>query len=138
MKKIIKITESDLSNIVRKVIFEMRDSSSKNLSFDEWSDVWRKLRRQYGNTFSHPDDFGQNRDYPIFSGMHLDFVPKNGGEYLEIMDFHRDPKNWSDDREKGFEILNRVENKLRDRIENSDANLRFDTNDSFRFRIYKK
>jgi hypothetical protein len=138
MKKLIKITESDLSNIVRRVILEMMDDSPKKLSFDGWSDVWRKLRKQYGDSFQRPDDFGQNRDFPIFSAMHLDFVPKNDGEYLEIMDFHRDLKNWSDDSEKGFEILTRVENRLRDRIENSDADLRFDTNDSFRFRIYKK
>ena len=49
MKKLIKITESDLSNIVRKVILEMMDDSPKKLSFDGWADVWRKLRKQYGD-----------------------------------------------------------------------------------------
>ena len=137
MKKVIKLTESDLTKLVRKVISEMKDETSKKLSFNEWSDVWKKLRRQYGTTFRHPDDYDQNIDFPIFTGMQLDFVPKNDGEYLEIMDFYRDLKNWSDDREKGLEILTRVENRLRDRIENSDADLRFETNDSFRFRIYK-
>ena len=137
MSKIIKLTESDLSRIVRKVISEMRDDSSEKLSFEGWSDVWRKLRRQYGDTFLHPDEFSQNRDFPIFTGMNLDFIPKNDGEYLEVMDFYRDPKNWSDDREKGYEILDRVENRLRERIENSDAGLRFDSNDRYRFRIYK-
>ena len=44
MKKLIKITESDLSNIVRKVILEMMDDSPKKLSFDGWADVWRKLK----------------------------------------------------------------------------------------------
>lgn len=138
MKELIKLTESDLTKLVKIVISEMRDGSYEKLSFEDWSDVWRKLRRQYGDTFLHPDEFGQNRDFPIFTGMNLDFIPKNDGEYLEVMDFYRDPKNWSDDREKGFEILDRVENRLRERIENSNADLRFDSNDRYRFRIYKK
>lgn len=114
------------------------ENEPKKLSFEDWADVWRKLRRQYGETFLRPDEFGQNRDFPIFTGMNLDFIPKNDGEYLEVMDFYRDPKNWSDDREKGYEILDRVENRLRDRIENSDAELRFDSDNNYRFKIYKK
>lgn len=137
MSKIIKLTEYDLSRIVRKVISEMIEDSSEKLSFEGWSDVWRNLRRQYGESFLRPDEFGQNKDFPIFTGMNLDFIPKNDGEYLEVMDFYRDPNNWSEYREKGYEILDRVENRLRERIENSDAGLRFDSNDRYRFRIYK-
>lgn len=137
MKKVIKLTESDLTKLVRKVISEMKDETSKKLSFDEWSDVWRKLRKQYGTTFRHPDDYDQNIDFPIFTGMHLDFVPKNDGEYLEVMDFHKDPKNWGNDYEKGIETLEKVENRLRERIENSNADLRFESDNGFNFRIYK-
>ena len=113
------------------------ENEPKRLSFEDWADVWRNLRRQYGESFLRPDEFGQNKDFPIFTGMNLDFIPKNDGEYLEVMDFYRDPNNWSDIREKGYEILDRVENRLRERIENSDAGLRFDSNDRYRFRIYK-
>jgi len=132
-----RLTESDITKLVKRVISEMEDETSKHATFNKWAKVWFKLRRQYGTSFQNPDDFGQNREFPIFTAMHLDFIPKNDGEYLEIMDFYRDLKNWSDDREKGLEILTRVENRLRNRIENSDADLRFETNDSFRFRIYK-
>lgn len=126
----------DMNEDFEEMSFE--ENEPKKLSFEDWADVWRKLRRQYGETFLRPDEFGQNRDFPIFTGMNLDFIPKNDGEYLEVMDFYRSPKNWSDDIEKGYEILDRVENRLKDRIENSDAGLRFDSDDKFRFRIYKK
>ena len=114
------------------------ENEPKRLSFEDWADVWRNLRRQYGESFLRPDEFGQNRDFPIFTGMNLDFIPKNDGEYLEVMDFYRDPNNWSEDREKGYEILDRVENRLRDGIKNSDAELRFDSDNNYRFKIYKK
>jgi hypothetical protein len=116
---------------------QMKDESSKKLSFGGWADVWLKLRRQYGTTFLHPEDYSQNKDFPIFTGMNLDFIPKNDGEYLEVMEFYTDPKNWHNDYEKGIETLERIENKLRDRIENSNADLRFESDSRFNFRIYK-
>jgi len=117
---------------------EEEEIEPKRLSFDEWADVWLSLREQYGETFLRPDEFGQNRDYPIFTGMNMDFLPENGGEYLQVMNEYRNPRNWRDDYDKGIETLLRIEDKLRDRIENSDAGLRFESDDKFRFRIYKK
>lgn len=113
------------------------ENEPKKLSFEDWADVWLSLRKQYGETFIHPLFTFNNEVYQVFTGMNLDFIPKNDGEYLEVLDEYRNPRNWSDDIEKGYEILDRVENRLRDRIENSDAGLRFDTNDKYRFRIYK-
>lgn len=132
-----KLTERDLSRIVKKIISEMIEDSPKRLSFDEWADVWMSLRKQYGETFLNPHFNVDNSTYQIFTGMNLDFIPKNDGEYLEVMDMYRDPRNWRDDYDKGVETLMRIEDRLKERIENSDADLRFETDDNFRFRIYK-
>lgn len=133
------INELYVKKIIKKIIFEIEDNQRKILSIDQWSDIWLKLRKEYGEMFIHPEFIRQyDMENKIFTAMNIDFTPKNDGEYLEVIDFLKNPKNWHEDYDKGVKTLEKIENKLRDKINNSNCNLYFESDDNFNFKIYKK
>lgn len=129
MKKIIRLTESDLTRIVKRTILEMNDP--KKLSKSEWEKIWLKLRRQT-KSFEIPEESG---DYYTYGS--LDFYYKEDGEYLELDEMFRDPKYWHDDREKGVATLEKKIDNLERIFSESGLGLKLDVGPKFRMRIYK-
>ena len=127
MKKIIRLTESDLTRIVRKTIVEM-EKNSEGLSKSDWADIWIKLRRT-NKSFQYPDDF--NEGLFIYGG--LDFHYKDG--ILELEKIMRDPYWWNDDYDKGVAILEKYNKKLYVIFEESDLGLEVKEGPNFELKI---
>ena len=130
MRKIIRLTESDLKRIVKRTIMEMVDNPKK-LSKHEWEEIWLKLRRQ-SKSFLIPEE---SEGYYTYGS--LDFYYKEDGEYLELHEMFRDPKYWNDDREKGVETLEKKIDNLERIFSESGLGLKLDVGPKFRMRIYK-
>ena len=130
MKKIIRLTENDLTRIIKRTILEMRDNVKK-LSKHEWEKIWLKLRRQ-SKRFEIPEE---SEGYYTYGS--LDFYYKEDGEYLELHEMFRDPKYWNDDREKGVETLEKKIENLERIFGESGLELELEVGQKFRMRIYK-
>lgn len=129
MKKIIRLTESDLTRIVKRTILEMNEP--KKLSKHEWEKIWLKLRRE-SKSFLIPEE---SEGYYTYGS--LDFYYKEDGEYLELDEMFRDPKYWHDDREKGVTTLEKKIDNLEKIFSESGLGLKLDVGPKFRMRIYK-
>ena len=130
MKMIIRLTENDLTRIIKRTILEMRDNVKK-LSKHEWEKIWLKLRIQ-SKSFEIPEE---SEGYYTYGS--LDFYYKEDGEYLELHEMFRDPKYWNDDREKGVETLEKKIDNLERIFSESGLGLKLDVGPKFRMRIYK-
>jgi hypothetical protein len=108
MKKIIKLTERDLTRIVKQAINE-------NFKEISWEDIWFKLRR-LSQSFQYPDD--------VYSFGGLDFIVSEDGESLDLMDIYRDPYMWRDEYDEGAEVLEKYSNKLKNFVD--EFNLKYD------------
>ena len=102
MKQIIKLTETDLSRIVQRIINEEKKSSP-------WDEIWFKLRK-LSSAFDIPSETYENYSY---GG--LEFYPS--GDDLELSIEYRNPKMWRDDYEDGVKVLERYEKKLKNIFE---------------------
>ena len=113
MKKIIRLTESDLTNIVKKILNEESKGSP-------WDEIWYRLRKMSPG-FNHPDD-----RYNIYVFRGLEFKPSEN-DTLELIPEYRNPKNWRDDYEDGVKVLEKYENILKDifNMFNEESNLPF-------------
>ena len=113
MKKIVRLTESDLTNIVKKILNE----GSKN---SPWDEIWYRLRKM-SSGFDHVDD-----KYDIYTFGGLEFRPSED-DTLELIPEYRNPKNWRDDYEDGVKVLEKYENKLKNIFNdfNEESNLPF-------------
>lgn len=98
MKKIIRLTEADLSRIVKGMIEEERKHSP-------WDEIWYRLRK-ISSSFELPVAMFENYSY---GG--LEFFPS--GDDLVLSPEYSDPKMWRDDYEEGVEVLERYEKKLK-------------------------
>jgi hypothetical protein len=113
MKKIVRLTESDLTNIVKKILNEGSKSSP-------WDEIWYRLRKM-SSGFDRLDD-----KYDIYTFGGLDFRPSED-DTLELLPGYRNPKNWRDDYEDGVKVLEKYEKKLKDIFDefNEESNLPF-------------
>ncbi len=113
MKKIVRLTESDLTNIVKKILNEGSKSSP-------WDEIWYRLRKM-SSGFDRLDD-----KYDIYTFGGLDFIPSED-DTLELIPEYRNPKNWRDDYEDGVKVLEKYEKKLKDIFDefNEESNLPF-------------
>lgn len=113
MKKIVRLTESDLTNIVKKILNEGSKSSP-------WDEIWYRLRKM-SSGFDRLDD-----KYDIYTFGGLDFRPSED-DTLELIPEYRNPKNWRDDYEDGVKVLEKYEKKLKDIFNefNEESNLPF-------------
>ena len=99
MKRTIRLTESDLKQIVLRIINEGSSNSP-------WEEIWFKLRK-ISSMFDLPSETSET-----FSVGGLEFQPS--GDDLELVPYYRNPKVWRDDYEDGVEVLERYERKLKD------------------------
>ena len=126
MKKIIRLTESDLSRIVRRTILEMKhNEETEHLSEKEWDDIWYKLRK-VSKTFSHPEDGNF-----VFGGLF--FYYTDG--VLEIGD--QKLSDWARDLERGREILDKYADRLRKLLDESELDLKLQVTSGNNFIIKK-
>jgi hypothetical protein len=126
MKKIIRLTESDLSRIVRRTILEMENNKeTEHLSEEEWENIWNKLRK-VSKTFSNPE----NGNF-VFGGL---FFYYNDG-VLEIGD--QKLSDWARDLERGREILDKYANRLRKILDESELGLKLKVTSGNNFIIKK-
>lgn len=126
MKKIIRLTESDLTRIVRRIIFEAEhNEETEHLSEKEWEDIWYKLRK-LSKTFSHPEDGNF-----VFGGLF--FYYTDG--VLEIGD--QKLSDWARDIERGREILDKYGDRLRKLFDESELGLKLEVTPRNNFIIKK-
>jgi len=100
MKKILRLSESDLTRVIRRVINE-------GFSDIDWTNIWLKLRR-LSESFHYPDDDGI-----IFSYGGLDFEISRDGDSLHLMEFYRNPREWDSKYRDGEEVLENYFNKIK-------------------------
>lgn len=127
MKRIIKLTESDLTRIVRRIINE-----ENNMTPKDWEDIWFDLRR-ISKSFAFPEP-----DSNVFGFGGLEFHMSDDGDYLELNDFYRDPYNWKDDYQEGADVIENYAEKLGRIIFDSGLDLEFEMKPNFKMRIYKR
>jgi len=132
MKKMKRITESDLNRIVKKIILEMDNFSDEKLSSKDWENIWFKLRR-LSPSFLFPDF--QNYFFTFGS---LDFHYNENDGSLELNPFLRDPYSWRDEYDKGVEVLEKYAEKIENFIEESGLDIQFEMGPKFSMKIYKK
>jgi hypothetical protein len=133
MRKVIRLTESDLARIVKRII---KENKSRKEVLEEWFDIWVKLRR-ISPLFGLPDHFSLER-FQYLTFANVDFYVSEDGESLKLNDFYKDPYNWRDDYQDGVEVLEKIEKKLGNYIRESDLGLGFRTDSNFNMEIYKK
>ena len=109
MSRIIRLTESDLTRIVKQVINE-------NFKEISWEDIWFKLRR-LSESFHYPND-------PVYSFGGLDFMVSKQGESLDLMDIYKDPYMWRNEYYKGVEVLEKYSVRIKNFVD--EFNLKYD------------
>jgi hypothetical protein len=132
MKKMKRITESDLNRIVKKIILEMDNFSDEKLSVKDWEKIWFKLRR-LSQSFLFPDF--QNYFF-TFGGLDFHYNEDDGS--LELNPFLRDPYSWRDEYDKGVEVLEKYAEKIENFIEESGLDIQFEMGPKFSMKISKK
>ena len=130
MKKIIKINESDLTKIIKRVITEMEDTNEK-LSVHDWEDIWFKLRR-LSQSFLFPD---ANNYYFTFGGLDFNYNEDDGSLILHPM--LADPYMWRNEYEDGVEVLEKYANKISRFIEDSGLDIELEMGPNFQMKISK-
>jgi hypothetical protein len=132
MGKIIRLTENDLTRLVKKIILEMDNFSDEKLSVKDWEKIWFKLRR-LSQSFLFPDF----QNY-FFNFGSLDFHYNENDGSLELNPFLRDPYSWRDEYDKGVEVLEKYAEKIENFIEESGLDIQFEMGPKFSMKISKK
>ena len=109
MKRTIRLTERDLTRIVKRVVNE-------NFKEISWEDIWFKLRR-LSQSFHFPSD-------PEYNFGSLSFMVSEDKESLDLMDIYRDPNMWRDDYYEGVDVLEKYSNKIKNFVD--EFNLKYD------------
>jgi len=128
--KIIKLNESDISNIVNKIINESFEDTIK-MTPEDWENIWFKLRR-ISKSFAFPE---ASNNYFNFGGLEFNYKEDDGS--LELNSFLRDPYTWRDEYEEGVEVLEKYAKKIDDIISESGLGLKFHMGPKFKMKIYK-
>ena len=125
--KIIKLTESDLTRIVKRVINENMNDVPRVLSEKQWEDIWFRLRKIANNkTFGVPE----HNIFP-FGGL---FFNLNENGYLELPP--QKLSDWRDDIDKAATILDNYVDRLKSYLYESGMNLKLDVDSDYGMRIY--
>jgi hypothetical protein len=132
MKKMKRITESDLNRIVKKIILEMDNFSDEKLSVKDWENIWFKLRK-ISKSFAFPE---ASNNYFNFGGLEFNYNEDDGS--LELNSFLRDPYTWRDEYDKGVEVLEKYAEKIENFIDQSELDIQFEMGPKFSMKIYKK
>ena len=132
MKNSIKLTESELQQLIKIVISEMEENFYEIMTPHDWEDAWFKLRR-LSQSFQFPD-FKNN--FFSFGGLDFHYNEEDGSLILHPM--FSDPYLWRDDYERGVEVLENYANKIERLIEESGLDIKFEMGPKFQMRISKK
>jgi hypothetical protein len=125
--KIIKLTESDLTRIVKRAINENMNDVPRVLSEKQWEDIWFGLRKIANNkTFGVPE----HNIFP-FGGL---FFNLNENGYLELPP--QKLSDWRDDVDKAATILDNYVDRLKSYLYESGMNLKLDVDSDYGMRIY--
>jgi hypothetical protein len=125
--KIIKLTESDLTRIVKRAINENMNDVPRVLSEKQWEDIWFGLRKIANNkTFGIPE----HNIFP-FGGL---FFNLNENGYLELPP--QKLSDWRDDVDKAATILDNYVDRLKSYLYESGMNLKLDVDSDYGMRIY--
>jgi|LakMenEpi03Aug12_release.lakeMendotaPanAssembly.Ray.scaffolds.fasta_scaffold463374_4 hypothetical protein len=125
--KIIKLTESDLTRIVKRVINENMNDVPRVLSEKQWEDIWFGLRKIANNkTFGVPE----HNIFP-FGGL---FFNLNENGYLELPP--QKLSDWRDDVDKAATILDNYVDRLKSYLYESGMNLKLYVDSDYGMRIY--
>jgi hypothetical protein len=127
MKKVIKLTELDLTRIVKRVINENMNDVPRVLSEKQWEDIWFGLRKIANNkTFGIPE----HNIFP-FGGL---FFNLNENGYLELPP--QKLSDWRDDVDKAATILDNYVDRLKSYLYESGMNLKLYVDSDYGMRIY--
>lgn len=122
MRKTIRLTESDLIRLVKKII-----SESNKLTIDDWEDIWFKLRK-IDKSFGRPDD----GIFP-FGGLFF-FYSKDGELRLPPQKL----SDWREDTKHAADILDNYVRRLTNSFEESGLDLRFEVDNDYSMKISYK
>jgi len=133
MKKVIKLTESDLVRIVKRVIKENEDDSNPvekkiPLSIERWDQLWDILRK-YDRGFHQGN---RNQGFFDFGGLEFIYNPETG--FLELPP--QKLSDWRDDKDRAREILENFVARLRKALYESELNLKVSNTSNFEMKIY--
>jgi hypothetical protein len=127
MKRIISLTENDITRITKRVISEMDEESYDIPSTDEWVEIWFKLRKQH-TSFAFPDG-------EVFNFGGLFFFYDNNDGCLKLPE--QDPYEWRNDYDKGVEVLEKYYDRLTNIFDESGLGLSIDMGRDFSMTICK-
>ena len=134
MKSIIKLTESDLTRIVRRVIKEQDEKNDffkdtpTPLNQEQWEKVWMDLRKENGyKGFYYPDKYSFD-----FGGLNFYFNPNTGMLHLPPQKL----SDWRDDTLRAREILDNYVERLREAFERSEYDLKMYVSSNYEMKIY--
>jgi hypothetical protein len=143
MKKVIRLTESDLIRIIKKTINEIdddsydytehgrsMDSKPKKLTYEDWKRIWMSLRKANGGKgFGWPDD-----KWSWFPYGGVDFTLDENGGYLYLPPQRL--SDWRDDADKAMEVLDNYVTRIKAALDESEFNLNMDVSSDYSMKIY--
>ena len=128
MKRLNRLTESDITRITKRVIFEMDEETYDVPSIGEWDNIWFKLRRKH-KSFSFPENDG----FYSFGGLFFFYDKDDGCIKLPP----QDPYEWRNEYDKGVEVLEKYFNRLTNIFDESGLGISIDMGRNFSMTICK-
>ena len=126
MKKIIRLTESELTRIIRNVIKEQDEEFVT--SINEWDNIWFKLRKIH-TSFGFPENDG----FYTFGGLFFFYDETNGCLKLPS----QNPYDWRNDYNDGVEVIERYYDRLENIFNKSDLGLSIEMGRDYSMTICK-
>jgi hypothetical protein len=125
MKRIIRITENDLTRIVRRIINEVKIDKPLYLSEDRWVEIWFRLRK-LSKSF-HLPDYG----YFTFGGLFFFYDEEEGCLKLEPQKL----SDWREDTYKAAMILDDYAERLENFLKDTGLNLKLEVRSDYSMKI---
>ncbi len=125
MKKLIRLTERDLTRIVKRIISEVKIDKPLYLSEDRWVEVWFRLRK-LSKSFHFPD-YG----FFTFGGLFFFYDEEEGCLKLEPQKL----SDWREDTHKAAMILDDYAERLENFIKETGLNLKLEVRGDYSMKI---
>ena len=130
MRKIVRLRESDLTRLVKRVIREQEGGGQKHLSSEEWGEIWFQLRKMT-KSFHFPD-YG----FFTFGGLFFFYDEEEGCLKLPPQKL----SDWREDTKDAADILDNYANRIENYLDEYNANslgleLRFEVGSNYSMKI---